>query len=157
MNHESYDVIVVLGAQVRPEGVASEALKRRLSLALQHYRRRPAPIICCGGKGANEPLAEGDFMCAWLSRHGVPSHAAISENKSRNTDENIRYTKAIMTENGLRFALIVTSDYHVRRALAICRRYGVKAVGAGSASVPRYYLKNHAREFLAWVKFYLRL
>ena len=157
MNQEPYDVIIILGAQVRPEGVASEALKRRLSLALAHYRKKPAPMICCGGKGREEPMAEGDFMCEWLRRRGVPETMTISENTSRNTDENIRNTKAIMQDRGFRFALIVTSDYHVRRALAICGRYRISAIGAGSASLRRYYLKNHAREFLAWIKFYLRL
>ena len=157
MNQEPYDVIIVLGAQVRPEGVASEALKRRLTLALRHYRERPAIILCCGGKGRGEPMAEGDFMCGWLARRGVPGHMTMSENTSRNTDENIRNAKAAMLEKSLPFALIITSDYHVKRALAICRRHGIKAIGDGSPSLPRYYIKNHARELLAWVKFYLRL
>jgi len=157
MNQKLYDVIIVLGAQVRPEGVASEALRRRLLLACRHYQKRPAPIICCGGKGRNEPMAEGDFMCAWLRENGVPAHMTIGESQSRNTDENIRNAKAIMLEKGLQFALVITSDYHIKRALAICGRHGIKAIGDGSASLPEYYLKNHARELLAWVKFYLRL
>jgi len=157
MKQKPYDVIIVLGAQVRPEGVASEALQRRLALALAHYQQCPAPMICCGGKGSREPMAEGDFMCGWLSARGVPGHITISENTSRNTDENIKNAKAIMAKRGLRFALVVTSDYHVKRSLAICRRYGINAMGAGSASLPEYYVKNHARELLAWVKYYLRL
>ena len=157
MNQEPYDVIIVLGAQVRPEGVASEALRRRLSLAVAHYRKKPVPILCCGGKGHSEPMAEGDFMCRWLREHGIPDHMTIRENQSRNTDENIQNAKTIMLEKGLRFALVITSDYHIKRALAICGRYGIKAIGDGSASLPRYYIKNHAREMLAWVKFYLRL
>lgn len=157
MDHNGYDVIIVLGAQVRPEGVASEALKRRLSLAYRHYLKSPAPILCCGGKGRDEPMAEGDFMCGWLQAHGVPEPMTISENKSRNTDENIKNAKAIMLEKGLRFALVITSDYHIKRALAICGRYGIKATGDGSESLRRYWLKNNARELLAWVKFHLKL
>lgn len=154
---DSYCVIIVLGAEVRPEGVASEALRRRLSLAYLHYQKRPVPIICCGGQGNQEPVAEGDFMCDWLRQKGVPESMTISESRSRNTDENIRFAKTIMRDRGFTSALVITSDYHVKRALAICRRYGVQAVGDGSASTPKYYLKNHTRELLAWVKFFLRL
>lgn len=157
MNQESYDVIIVLGAQVRPEGVPSEALRRRLSLCYQHYMKNRVPIICCGGQGLYEPMPEGDFMCGWLQEQGVPRHMTISENTSRNTDENIQNAKSIMLEKGVQFALVITSDYHIKRALAICKRYGIHAIGDGSASLPQYYIKNYGRELLAWVKFYLRL
>lgn len=156
-NQSPYQAIVVLGAEVRPEGVASEALRRRLALAYQHYCKRPVPIICCGGRGRYEPMAEGQFMCQWLMEKGVPRDMTISESHSRNTDENIRFAKVILQERGITAVLVITSDYHVRRALAICNRYGVRAIGDGSASLPQYHMKNHARELLAWVKFYLRL
>lgn len=154
---EPYDVILILGAQVRPEGVPSEALKRRLSLALKRYMERPVPLICCGGQGVNEPMAEGDFMCGWLRDRGVPDRMLLSENESFDTMQNIQNAAKIMRAKGLTRALVVTSDYHVRRSLAICRRVGILAEGAGSLSVGRYWLKNHLREALAWVKFYLRL
>ncbi len=151
------DVIIVLGAQVRPEGVPSEALRRRLCLALDRYWQHPARIICCGAQGPREPAAEGDFMREWLIRMGVPKEHIFSENRSYDTNQNIRNAKEIMDAEGLSRALVVTSDYHVRRSLAICRRLGITAEGAGSASVSRYWIKNHLREMLAWVKFYLRL
>ncbi len=149
----AYDVILVLGAQVRPEGVPSEALRRRLALAHARYLECPVPIICCGAQGTNEPMPEGDFMCAWLAEKGVPGDMLLSENKSFDTIENIKYAKVMMDAHGLTRALVVTSDYHVPRALAICRRYGIPAVGAGSESVRSYWLKNHLREMLAWGKF----
>ncbi|MCL1964219.1 MAG: YdcF family protein [Firmicutes bacterium] len=155
MAKKTVDAMIVLGAQVRPEGIPSEALRRRLCLALQRYRERPVPIICCGAQGPREPAAEGDFMCAWLRKNGVPDTMLLSENRSTDTMENIRYAKAMMEAAGLSHALVVTSDYHVRRALAICRYYGVCAEGAGSPSVPRYWLKNNVRELLAWAKFFL--
>ncbi len=153
----TYDVILVLGAQVRSDGAPSEALRRRLTLTLDRYSERPVPIICCGARGANEPEAEGDFMCRWLVDRGVPADRVFSENQSFDTQQNIRFAKRIMDENGFTSALVVTSDYHVRRALAICRRYRVPAEGAGSPSLPQYWVKNNFRELLAWGKFFLRL
>ena len=157
MMNKAYDVILVLGAQVKKEGIASETLKRRMLRAYEIYQQRQMPIICCGGQGADEPSAEGDFMCDWFQKKGAAPSMLYSENRSVNTDENIRYAKELMQKHGFSFALVVTSDYHLRRALAICRRYGVKAIGQSSQSVPAYFIKNYGRELLAWIKFYLRL
>ena len=50
--------------------------------------------------------------------------------------------------------LVVTSDYHVPRSLALARDQGFEAVGLGSPCKPEYWLKNHARETLAWIKYW---
>ncbi len=47
----------------------------------------------------------------------------------------------------------MTSDYHVARALALCKEVGITATGKGSPSKPEYFIKNHLREGLSWVKF----
>ena len=149
------DVIIVLGAQVTEDGTPSVALHRRLTAALETYREDPQTIICCGAQGANEPAAEGDVMRAWLIANGVKEEDAIAETKSFNTRENLNYAKEIMREQGLSQALIVTSDYHVARALALCRQVGISATGKGSPSKPEYFIKNHIREGLSWIKFVL--
>lgn len=155
--NDPYDVIIVLGAQVKRDGEPSEALRRRLTLALDKARAYGAPVICCGAQGVHEPCAEGDFMRAWLVERGLPPDSVFSEDQSYDTLQNIENAGAIMRAQGWRRALVVTSDYHVRRSLAICRRFGVRADGVGSPSVKAYWLKNHARECLAWVKFFLRI
>ena len=48
---------------------------------------------------------------------------------------------------------LVTSDYHVPRALALCKQVGIIACGKGSPSKPEYFIKNHLREGLSWIKF----
>lgn len=153
--HKDIDVILVLGARVMPDRTASNALLSRLRLALASHERYRAPLICCGAKGRDEPVSEGDFMCGWLAEHGVPPEAVISENRSYDTLENIANAKAIMDARGFHHALVVTSDYHVRRSLAICRRFHVSAVGAGCHTPWKYRIKAHAREILAWGKFFL--
>ena len=149
------DAIIVLGAQVKEDGTPSVALERRLTAALETYRVDPQIIICCGAQGANEPAAEGDVMRAWLLEKGVRPEDVIAETKSFNTRENLGYAKEIMEEQGLSQALVVTSDYHVARALALCRQVGIEATGKGSPSKPEYFIKNHIREGLSWIKFAL--
>ena len=149
----AYDVIIVLGAQVKADGTPSEALRRRLTVALESYQGQL--IIACGAQGANEPCAEGDLMRDWLLERGVPPEDVIAETASFNTRENLAYARAIMQERGLSQALVVTSDYHVSRALALCRQAGIEATGKGSPSKPEYFIKNHIREGLSWIKLWL--
>ena len=152
---DSYDAIVVLGAQVKEDGTPSVALERRLTAALESYQEKPQLIIVCGAQGINEPRAEGDVMRDWLIEKGVRPEDVVAETASFNTRENLLYARAIMEHRGLSQALIVTSDYHVARALALCRQTGIAATGKGSPSKPEYFIKNHFREGLSWIKLWL--
>ena len=146
------DVIIVLGAQVKEDGTPSVALERRLTAALESYQQDRQLIIVCGAQGGNEPRPEGDVMRDWLLARGVPEEDVVAETESFNTRENLNHAKAIMEERGLVNALIVTSDYHVARGLALCRQVGISATGKGSPSKPEYFIKNHFREGLSWIK-----
>ncbi len=152
---EDSDVIIVLGAQVKEDGTPSVALERRLTAALKSYEQDPQLIIVCGAQGINEPRAEGDVMRDWLLARGVRSEDVVAETASFNTRENLVYAKAIMEHRGLGQALVVTSDYHVARALELCRQVGISATGKGSPSKPEYFIKNHFREGLSWIKLWL--
>ena len=149
------EVIIVLGAQVRADGTPSVALERRMTAALEVYREKPQTIICCGAKGENEPEAEGAVMRRWMVDHGVREEDVIAETESFNTRQNLLNAKALMARRGLEEALVITSDYHVARALALCRDVGIQATGKGSPSKPEYFIKNHIREGLSWIKYML--
>jgi uncharacterized SAM-binding protein YcdF (DUF218 family) len=149
------DAIIVLGAQVKADGSLSLALQRRLTLARAEYLGQPRLVITCGAQGGDEPAPEGEVMRDWLIAQGVPETDALAETGSFNTLENLTHAKGMMAERGLRTALVVTSDYHVARALALCARLDIEATGVGSASEPAYWVKNHGREALSWIKFWL--
>jgi len=149
------EAIIVLGAQVRPDGTLSVMLHRRVALARDEYFQNPQLIITCGAQGPTEPAPEGEAMRDWLIAQGVPAEQVLAETSSFNTRENLRNAKAMMAERGLTRALIVTSDYHVGRAVATCGRLGIEAWGVGSATDPPYWLKNYTREVLSWIKFWL--
>ena len=143
-----FDAIIVLGAQVKADGTPSVALERRLTAALEEYQKQPMLMIVCGAQGSDEPRAEGDVMRDWLIEHGVAASDIEAETGSFNTRQNLGYAQSIMDDRGLTEALIVTSDYHVPRALALCKQVGIIACGKGSPSKPEYFIKNHLREEL---------
>ena len=55
---------------------------------------------------------------------------------------------------GAQSITIVTSDYHLPRAMQLARDLGLSADGIGSPCKPEYWVKNHFREVLAWGKYF---
>lgn len=151
-----YDSIIVLGAQVLPTGEPSVQLQWRLDKAVECYWRNPCYIVVCGAQGGNEPEPEAHVMRRVLLAAGVPEEHVISDPDSRDTKQNIRNAWQILQEKGCKTPLIVTSDYHLPRAMAIARDNGIDPRGAGSLCKPglNFWLKNHLREALAWVKYW---
>ncbi len=146
--------IVVLGAQVYPDGTLSPQLELRMQAALEEYERAPRIMITCGGKGKNEPAPEGDVMRDWLIEKGVPEKWVFSENTSVNTVQNLEKARQFLPE-GENQITVVTSDYHLPRAMQMARDAGYEADGVGSPCKIEYWLLNHVRETLAWGKYLL--
>ena len=147
-------VLMVLGAQVYPDGQPSPQLELRLQSALESWRRNPRPIVVCGAQGPGEPAPEGDVMRQWLMDHGVPADSILAETASVNTRQNLKYAAALLPGDVQRVT-VLTSDYHLPRALALARDLGLDADGIGSPCRPElpHWLKNHSRELLAWGKY----
>ena len=153
----AYDVIVVLGAQVKATGEPSVQLRWRLDKALEMYFTYPCPVIVCGAQGSDEPRPEADVMRDLLIADGIPAERIFSDPVSRNTYQNIGNAMEIMERLGVTTPLIITSDYHLSRAMDIAKAEGVEAQGAASPTKRelQFWLKNHGREALAFVKFWL--
>lgn len=149
---EGSAAIVVLGAQVYQDGQLSPQLELRMEAALEEYQRKPRIIITCGGQGDNEPAPEGDVMRRWLVEKGVPEEAVFSESTSMNTMQNLKNARRFLSEGETRIT-VITSDYHLPRALQLARDAGYQPDGIGSPCKKEYWLKNHLREVLAWGKY----
>lgn len=152
---DNYDAIIVLGAQVKPDGNPSVQLTWRLDSAYEAYTQHHVPIVVCGAQGRDEPMTEAEAMAAYLKKKGVPETDILKDPDSFNTNQNLQNAARLLQAiPGVQNVLIVTSDYHVARSLAIARDLGFNACGMGSPCKPEYWLKNHAREALAWCKYW---
>ncbi len=153
------DVIIVLGARVKPDGVLSNSLQYRLEKAMEIYEAGYASrFIVCGAQGSDEPVDEATAMKEYLVSRGVPEEDVFADPDSRNTRENLANARAIMQENGMERAIVVTNAYHVARAKAIAGDMGIQALGA-SARMPRgLYIpwKMRIREALSWINYLVR-
>lgn len=152
---DNYDAIIVLGAQVKPDRTPSVQLGWRLDAAFEAWQQKAVPIVVCGAQGRDEPMPEADAMKAYLLEKGVPEQDILKDPDSFNTDQNLRNAAELLSKvPEVHRVLIVTSDYHVPRSLAIAKDLGFDACGMGSPCKPEYWLKNHAREALAWCKYW---
>ena len=152
-----YDAIIVLGAQVKQDGEASVQLRWRLDKALEMYRLSPCVVVVCGAQGGVEPRPEAEVMRALLIADGIPADQVYMDTQSMDTRQNMNNAKQILDQLGLTKPLVVTSDYHLPRAMEIAQDAGFTPQGAGSLCRPEleFWFQNHGREALAWVKYWL--
>ncbi|MDO4548516.1 MAG: YdcF family protein [Clostridia bacterium] len=152
------DVIIVLGARVMPDGELSTTLEYRIRSAYEAYEKGLAgAFIVTGAQGADEPVTEARAMADYLLSRGVDEANIYMDDKSTDTIENMSNAKAIMEENGFEDALIVTSDYHMTRAVWLTRQVGIDATGypAPGPDLLHNRIIARLRESLAWVKYLL--
>ncbi len=151
------DVIVVLGARVMPDGELSTTLEHRIEAGYAAYKQNLAPaFIVCGARGGDEPMTEARAMADYLIRQGVPEDAVYLEDQSTDTFENLTNARGIMEEHGMGKALVVTSDYHIRRAMWLAEDADVNAAPYPAPGPDLWHNRAIARvkEALSWVKYY---
>ena len=153
---DSPDLIIVLGARVigyEP----STTLASRLDAAAATLNNYPgAPAIVAGGQGADNIIPESRAMRQYLIRSNIYGGRVIEENRSTNTFENLLFSREIIERYGLARdnIIIVTSEYHIPRAVMLAGRvFGGAQIYAVQSATPFIFLSTGiTREFFAFVK-----
>jgi len=138
---ESYpqtEVIVVLGgstasAQYPRQIVEISGAGNRLLYAAHLYHDGIAPnLLLTGGTidWMNEREPPARDMAEILRMLGVPENALWYETESRNTYENARFTRQILSEKGIDRIILVTSAMHMPRAAALFEKQGFEVISA---------------------------
>lgn len=127
------DVAVVLGGGVLGPHTPSPDVKGRLDAAAELYRRGETRKIAVTGGTRRFHTYESE-ICAWyLHSIGIPDSAIITEDKTQNTIQQVVYVKEYLTQKlKMRNVVIVSDDWHLPRALLMCRWLNVKAKGYAS-------------------------
>ncbi len=147
-----FDFVIIHGAGLLQGERISKLLADRIDKAIEVYRKDPTPpiLIPSGGRGSDENISEAEAMEQYLLAHGIPREKIIKEDRSKTTRENLIYSKEIIEENGgPGYTALVTSNYHVYRALHLCREIGLDCTGIGSHVAPYYWPSALLREFAA--------
>ena len=149
---KDFDYVIIHGAGLLHGDRVSKLLSDRLDKAIEVYRKDPTPpmLIPSGGQGSDESISESEAMAKYLIDKGIPADKILLENRSTTTMENLKYSKEIIdAREGRKYTVLVTSNYHVYRALRYCRKIGLKCTGVGSHVAFYYWPSALIREFIA--------
>ena len=129
------DAVLVLGVALNARDMPTPELIARAQVAagvvtrLQSAQGGMPTVVACGGVTPGHARSEADALAALLARAGVPEEKILRENRSQDTMENLRFAARLLGGAKGKRVLVVTSDYHLRRALLTARRVGFKARG----------------------------
>jgi uncharacterized SAM-binding protein YcdF (DUF218 family) len=133
------DAIVVLGGgmfDAAPDqggraSLSSDSLKRCVYAFILH-RRTGAPVLLSGGRswGGGGLESQAEAAASTLAKLGMPDEMVIMEGTSRTTWENARETARILAERGASRIALVTSAYHMPRAMLAFAHSGISAIPA---------------------------
>jgi vancomycin permeability regulator SanA len=140
------DVAVVFGAGLW-KGRPTAYLAHRLDAAAELYRTGKVKVVLVTGDNGRVEYDEPDAMRAYLVEHGVPADRVVNDHAGFDTWDSCVRAKRIF---GVDRAVLVTQDFHIRRAVALCRAAGVDSYGVG-VSEPRdaVWYQGQVRELAA--------
>lgn len=126
------DGIVVLGGAISPDlskergSIALNESAERMTIVAELARRYPAARIAFTGGNGNLKggPAEANFVLPLFESFGIARERVTLEAQSRNTAENARFTKDVVQPKAGERWLLVTSAYHMPRAMGLFRAAG---------------------------------
>ncbi|AZK95901.1 MULTISPECIES: YdcF family protein [Streptomyces] len=137
MGHVLRPCSVAIGLGSHDLGVADEAVRL--------YERGMAPLLVFTGAtspttAARMPRGEAVHYRDRALELGVPDSSVLVEPRARNSGENIRFSKALLEDNGVDVSsvLLVSKPYEERRAYATARQLWPE-VDVVSASAPMVF------------------
>ncbi len=128
------DVAIILGAATDVNGV-SPVYRERINHGIWLYQNDYADyIIVTGGKAKDAEFSDAYHAKQYAMSKGVPEDVIFMEERSKITQENIKYSKEIMEEKGLNTSIVVSDSLHMKRAMLIAKDYDINAVSSPTSS-----------------------
>jgi uncharacterized SAM-binding protein YcdF (DUF218 family) len=131
------DAGVILGAAVwhgsehieRP----SPTLLERIKLGEQLLKQNIIPKIVTTGSNAPGEKAEGEIAKLELIARGIDESKITSETGSHSTLEQVLFLRdELVKKQGWKKFIIISDQYHLARAIEMCRFNGIDAIGSPS-------------------------
>jgi uncharacterized SAM-binding protein YcdF (DUF218 family) len=113
-------------SQPRGEVALNEAAERITAIAELARRYPDARIVFSGGSGRiiYDGVTEASLAARLFESFGIASERITLEDKSRDTDENARFTKELDQPKASDRWLLVTSAHHMPRSIGVFRAAG---------------------------------
>jgi len=115
-------VAILLGSQIKGNK-PSIMLSKRISSAYDFLEKnKNSKIIVSGGQGENEDISEAQCMKETLVKKGIDPNRIIMEDKSTNTEENIKFSKEYILKFNTNDIVIISDAFHQLRAHKIAEK-----------------------------------
>jgi len=128
-------MIILLGNGVLEEapdltglGAPSGIYLTRIVTAVRLQKKLHIPVIVSGAEVPEDRVAKGHIAKRFLMDLGVPANKIIIEDKSRDTFENAEFTEKICHRLGFTNPILVTSAYHLERAVMSFEKVGLNVL-----------------------------
>ena len=123
--------VLVLGAGVYSDGEPTSVLENRLRTALGLWRDGKVKWFLVSGDNRTLSYNEPQAMRRWLVKQGVPPLLIVPDYAGRRTYDSLRRARDVF---GQRKIVVVTSDFHMARALYLSKALGLDAYGVPASS-----------------------
>ncbi len=153
----TYRYIIVLGSGLRRDGTLTPLLAGRVDKGIESYRNNPGSLlIMSGGQGPDEVIPEAEAMRGYAQSLGIPGEDIFAEAGSTNTHENLMFSKQLIEKSGRGEGriLLVTTRYHVLRALLLAKSLDIPCDGRGSKTRMYFSINAFVREWIAYLVLY---
>ncbi|WP_238883672.1 YdcF family protein [Clostridium sp. YIM B02551] len=128
---ENSNAIIILGCKVNGKEPSRFLLERTLKAKELYSEGLGEYIILSGGQGSGEEISEAMCMKKILVDNGIPEDKLLLEDKSKNTYENLRNSKEIVKEKNFNNVIVVSNEFHLRRAKMIGDKLNINAKYSG--------------------------
>lgn len=148
------DVIILLGGGMYSDvtdfsgvGAPSEDMLGRIVTAVRLQKKLSIPVIISTGKVYPWAHSEAPIAQRFLIDLGVPATRILLEEKSRDTMENARFSKELCEKMGFTKPILVTSSFHMKRAVMSFGKVGFRVT-----PYPSYLDKAKERKYV-WLDY----
>ena len=150
--------VLILGAAVNPDREPTQVLEARLETALRLYQSGKVKWFLVSGDNRaanyNEPMA----MHRWLIKQGVPLTHIVSDFAGRRTHDSLKRAVSVF---GIHRVVVVTSDFHLPRALFIAQNLGMEVWGVPASTAEfgwsrrlGFWAREYPARHLAYLDFW---
>ncbi len=147
------DYLIILGCKVRKDGTLYPLIRGRVDRALAFNRKQKEAtgkeviFVPSGGQGEDDQLSEAEAMKRYLMEQGIPESQILPEAASRNTLENMQFSRKLIEErNPDAKVAFSTTNYHVFRSGIISRQAGFAPEGMGARTKWYFWPNAFVRE-----------
>jgi len=156
---QEYDAGVILGAAVWSGDRPSPVLRERINKGYDLLKNGNAQfLVLTGGEGAPNELPEAEVARRELLKQGVDPTRIVTETNTSSTLEQILFIRdQLQKKQGWHSFIIISDQFHLKRALEICDFNNIDAIGVSSESPlgPQNLAQYHLRESGALILYWL--